>query len=32
MSPGEEDETVIEARVFPEGSMTRLVVEERGLP
>ncbi len=32
MSPGEEDETEIEARVFPEGSMTRLVVEERGLP
>ena len=32
LSPGEEDETVIEARVLPEGSMTRLVVEERGLP
>ncbi len=32
LSPGQEDETVIEARVVPEGSMTRLVVEERGLP
>jgi hypothetical protein len=32
MSPGEADETEIEARVFPEGSVTRLVVEERGLP
>lgn len=32
MSPGGKDETVIEARVVPEGSMTRLVVEERGLP
>ena len=32
LSPGQEDETVIEARVFPAGSMTRLVIEERGLP
>ena len=24
--------TVIEAELFPEGDMTRLVVEERGLP
>jgi uncharacterized protein YndB with AHSA1/START domain len=32
LSPGEEDETEIEARVFPEGATTRLVVEERGLP
>jgi uncharacterized protein YndB with AHSA1/START domain len=32
MSPGEEDETVIEAQIFAEGSMTRLVIEERGLP
>ncbi len=32
LSPGQEDETEIEARVIPEGSITRLVVEERGLP
>jgi uncharacterized protein YndB with AHSA1/START domain len=31
MSPGDEDQTVIEAELFPEGSATRLVVEERGL-
>ena len=32
MSPGESDETVIEARLAPEGDQTRLVIEERGLP
>lgn len=32
MSPGEPDETVIEAVLAPEGDRTRLVVEERGLP
>ena len=33
MSPGDEDQTVIEAELFAEGgSQTRLVVEERGLP
>lgn len=32
MLPGEEDQTVIEAELFPEGDQTRLVVEERGLP
>lgn len=32
MSPGDEDQTVIEAKLFAEGSQTRLVVEERGLP
>jgi uncharacterized protein YndB with AHSA1/START domain len=32
MTPGREDETVIEALLFAEGDQTRLVVEERGLP
>ena len=32
MSPGQADETVIEARLTGEGDHTRLVVEERGLP
>jgi len=32
MSPGEEDETVIEAVLSAEGDKTRLVIEERGLP
>lgn len=32
MSPGDEDQTVIEAELSAEGSQTRLVVEERGLP
>jgi hypothetical protein len=32
MSPGEPDETVIEATLAPEGDQTRLVIEERGLP
>jgi uncharacterized protein YndB with AHSA1/START domain len=31
MSPGDEDQTVIEAQLFAEGSQTRLVLEERGL-
>lgn len=31
MSPGEEDQTVVEAMLTPEGSRTRLVIEERGL-
>jgi uncharacterized protein YndB with AHSA1/START domain len=32
MSPGHEDETVIEARLAPAGDQTSLVIEERGLP
>lgn len=32
MSPGQDDQTVIEATLDPEGPQTRLVVEERGLP
>lgn len=32
MSPGAQDETVIEAVLSPEGEGTRLVVEERGIP
>jgi hypothetical protein len=32
MSPGREDETVIEAVIVADGDQTRLVVEERGLP
>jgi uncharacterized protein YndB with AHSA1/START domain len=32
MSPGEDDETVIEATLEAEGDGTRLLVEERGLP
>ncbi|MGI8879002.1 MAG: SRPBCC family protein [Jatrophihabitans sp.] len=32
MSPGEADETVIEAELTVEGEQTRLMVEERGLP
>lgn len=32
MSPGEDDETVIEARLDADGDQTHLVVEERGLP
>jgi uncharacterized protein YndB with AHSA1/START domain len=32
MSPGQPDETVIEARLTPTGDRTHLVVEERGLP
>jgi uncharacterized protein YndB with AHSA1/START domain len=32
MSPGQPDETVIEARLTPAGDQTSLVIEERGLP
>jgi uncharacterized protein YndB with AHSA1/START domain len=32
MSPGQDDQTVIEAELTPDGEQTRLVVEERGLP
>ncbi len=32
MSPGSEDETVIEATLTDEAGKTRLVIEERGLP
>jgi uncharacterized protein YndB with AHSA1/START domain len=32
MSPGQDDQTVIEAEIFPDGGQSRLVVEERGLP
>jgi uncharacterized protein YndB with AHSA1/START domain len=32
MSPGQDDQTVIEAQLTPDGRQTRLVVEERGLP
>jgi uncharacterized protein YndB with AHSA1/START domain len=32
LSPGEPDETVIEARLFSDGAQTRLVIEERGIP
>jgi uncharacterized protein YndB with AHSA1/START domain len=32
LSPGDEDETVVEAELVVDGDQTRLVVEERGLP
>ncbi len=32
MSPGEPDETAIEATLAAEGAKTRLVIEERGIP
>jgi uncharacterized protein YndB with AHSA1/START domain len=32
MNPGQEDETVIEARLAAVGDQTSLVIEERGLP
>lgn len=32
MDPGQDDETVVEAELSPDGDRTRLVVEERGLP
>ena len=32
MTPGGEEETVIEAVLAAEGDRTRLVVEERGIP
>lgn len=31
MEPGDDEQTVIEAELFAEGSQTRLVVQERGL-
>lgn len=32
LCPGQDDETVIEAEIFPDGEHSRLVLEERGLP
>jgi uncharacterized protein YndB with AHSA1/START domain len=32
LCPGEDNETVIETRLFAEANQTRLVIEERGLP
>jgi len=32
MCPGQDDQTVIEAELIPDGEQTRLIVEERGLP
>jgi uncharacterized protein YndB with AHSA1/START domain len=32
MGPGSPDETVIEATITPQGSASRLVLEERGIP
>jgi hypothetical protein len=32
MSPGQKDQTVIEAELVAEGDQTSLAVEERGLP
>lgn len=32
LNPGEDDESQIEAEIFPDGERCRLVVEERGLP
>jgi uncharacterized protein YndB with AHSA1/START domain len=32
MSPGQDDQTVIEVELVPEGELIRLVLEERGLP
>lgn len=32
MSPGQDDQTVIEAELVPDGDQTRLVLQERGLP
>lgn len=32
MNPGQPDQTVIEARLTPDGAQTSLVIEERGLP
>ena len=32
LSPGQEDATTIEARLFADADQTRLVIEERGLP
>ena len=32
MSPGEDEQTEIEVELAPDGHMTRLVIEERGIP
>jgi uncharacterized protein YndB with AHSA1/START domain len=32
MSPGQDEQTVIEVELVPDGDVTRLVVEERGIP
>jgi uncharacterized protein YndB with AHSA1/START domain len=32
MDPGQEDQTVLEAELSPDGDGTRLIVEERGFP
>ena len=32
LNPGQDDETVVEAEIIPDGERTRLVLEERGLP
>lgn len=32
MCPGTEEQTVIEARILPDGGNVRLIIEERGLP
>jgi uncharacterized protein YndB with AHSA1/START domain len=32
MSPGQDDQTVIEAEIVPDGDHARLVLEERGFP
>ena len=32
LSPGQDEQTVIEAELVPEGAVTRLVIEERGIP
>ncbi len=32
MSPGQDDQTVIEVELVPDGDATRLIVEERGIP
>jgi len=32
MSPGQDDQTVIEVELVPDGDQTRLILEERGLP
>ena len=32
LCPGQDDQTVIEVELVPDGDQTRLVLEERGLP
>jgi uncharacterized protein YndB with AHSA1/START domain len=32
LDPGQDEQTVIEAELIPDGDVTRLVIEERGLP